>query len=69
MSAFHATMRWLLSCWGLSADLVTAYRRNNFNEVNGNDENMEEVKGNDKNIGEVNGDDENIGEVNSNETS
>ena len=54
----------MLSCWDLSAETVTAYQRNNFNEVNGDNEHIEEVNGNDENIREVNGNDENIKEVN-----
>ena len=64
MSAFHATMRWLLSCWDLSAEPVTAYRRNNCNEVNDGDDNIGEVNGDDENIGEVNSNEKNIVEVN-----
>ena len=39
MSAFHATMQWLLSCWDFSAELVTAYQGDNFEEINSNDKN------------------------------
>ena len=67
MAAFHATLRWLLSCWNLSAELVTAYRKENFEEVNSDDKNVRKIDGNERNIREVNGNNDNNEERNSNE--
>ena len=58
-------MHWLLSCWNLSADLVTVYQTENSKEVNIDDNNIQKVNNDDKNIGEVNIDDNNTEEVNS----
>ena len=67
ISAFHATMQWLLSCQNFSTELVTAYQGDNVEEINSNYKNAVKVNCNEWNLGEVNNNDDNIEEVNSNE--
>jgi hypothetical protein len=63
MRTFYVTLRWLLSCWGLSTESVTAYQREKFVKKIRDEWNTEGVNGYTRNSEEANRYDDNINGV------